>query len=63
MIFFIIGSELPLPFVEEFGPVVVGVVLELLLEFVDPNKFPTIAVAVDIRLEVLFLEESSAEKT
>ena len=57
--------ELPLPFVEEleFGPAVVGVVLELLLEFVDPNKFPTIAVAVDIRLEVLFLEESSAEKT
>ena len=57
--------ELPLPFVAEleFGPLVLDVALALLAEFVDPNKFPTIAVAVDIRLDVLFLEESSAEKT
>ena len=28
-----------------------------------PNKFPIIDVAVDTKLEVLFFEESSAEKT
>ena len=28
-----------------------------------PNQFPTIAVAVDTKLDVLFLDESSAENT
>ena len=29
----------------------------------EPNQFPTIAVAVDTKLDVLFLDESSAENT
>ena len=44
-----------------------GLALVALLDDNDdalpPNKFPTIAVAVDTRLDVLFFDESSAENT
>ena len=32
-------------------------------EFDEPKRFPTMAVAVETRLDVLFLDESSAENT
>ena len=45
------------------SPAFEKVLLGVCDEFADPNKFPTIAVAVDIRLEVLFFVESLAENT
>ena len=37
--------------------------LALCDELDEPNRFPTMAVAVDTMLDVLFREESSAENT
>ena len=37
--------------------------LALFDELDEPNRFPTMAVAVDTMLDVLFREESSAENT
>ena len=58
--------ELAVTVAFDFEPESLGfekVLLGVCGEFADPNKFPTIAVAVDIRLDVLFFDESSAENT
>jgi hypothetical protein len=58
--------EFPVTVAFDFDPESLGfdkVLLGVCDEFADPNKFPTIAVAVDIRLDVLFFDESSAENT
>lgn len=58
--------EPPVPFELELGPCPLEldeVLVGLCDKFVAPNKLPTMAVAVETRLDVLFLEESSAENT